>query len=269
MSQGTTFRIFAVNNDSAKIKSLKEIHDRYVEDQLHSGNYWFTDEDRNDKIEEAIHREGYVPFMRVYDKPTEEEKKYQSLGRQVEDPFPVWIETASGKEVYEIYAEDFLSDFNELYQHLGISGSGATECKEISRTQAKEMLDVVNYILKGNYNREIEEAVFEDNEFFHVFEEQYWIFERRFKKNRKQNQNQQTIKIVIKDERVDVEREKNDEYSNEDYDYEEEDLQSEKDMKAELNNLRSVLETFLNISYSWKDESELKVIYKLVYFKWF
>lgn len=269
MSQGTTFRIFAVSNDSVKIKSPTEIHDRYVEDQLHSGNYWSTDEDRNKKIEEAIQREGYVPFMRVYDKPTEEEKKYQSLGRQVEDPFPVWIETASGKEAYEVYSEDFLSDFDELYQHLGISGTGATECKEITRKQAKEMLAVVNYILKGSYNREIEEAVFEDNEFFHVFEEQYWTFERRFKKSKKCDQNQQTIKIIIKDERVDVEREDDGEYSNKDYGYEEEDLQSEKDMKTELNNLRSVLETFLNISYSWKDESELKVVYKLAYFKWF
>lgn len=268
MSRGSTFRILAEDNTGSKHWSKDQIHAKYKEELKHE--YWSDKDDAF--IEEKIKQEGYSPFIPLREEPDEDAKKYNYLPKQVENPFPIWINTNTGNGAYEITANEFMSDFDQLCQHLNINGCGATTCREISRKEAKEMLQVVRYFLNGKYNRDFEEAVFEDNEFFSVFEEQWLSFRNRFRKNRNEKNScstsTQTIRIIVEDRRVDVEKdyEEDDKY---DYDAEEEYLSLEKEDRAQAEYLRSILEAFLLTGKSWVKEEEQNIIYRLVYEYWF
>src|SRR5690606_20227528 len=81
---------------------------------------------------------------------------------------------------------------------------GCSDCCEVSLDDVHDMLSVLNYILRGKYDRDIEDDIFEDNEFFRVFEDQFFNFKMRFRRKR-QNTPQQTIRVIIKDDRSHVE----------------------------------------------------------------
>lgn len=265
MSRGTTFRILAEDNTGSHKHSKEEIHKRFKEEIK---NEFYTSKD-DAAIEEEIKKYGYAPFIQLRADPDEESKKHGYFCDQVEAPFPVWINTKTGNEAYEITSNDFMSNFNELYEHFNITGVGSSKCREITREEARQMLKVINYFLAKKYNLDIERAVFEDNEFFEVFKAQWFYFRNRFKNNRNKaddSSSQQTIKIIIEDRRVDVERCDNEDECCSDHD----DVYSlEDEDRSQAEYLRSVLEAFLLTGEDWRKEEEQKVVYHLVYEFWF
>ena len=265
MSQGTTFRILAEDLTGKKLHSKEDVHSRYLNELKHSFYSEKTDADFEDDIE----KNGMAPFIEVRNDETKDDKKFRVLPEQKEDPFPVWLNTETGNEAYEVLSEDFMSDFMELADYLHITGTGADECVEITKGDAKKLLRVVDYILAGKYSRDVEEVLFEDNEFFDVLNEQFFHFSMRFKNKKKKSASQQIIRIVIEDKRADVESEEK-YVDDDDSDLEEERLESERSERQTAMNLRDVLIAFLMMGSRWSyREDKANVKYHLVYYRWF
>ncbi len=260
MGLETYFRIFAIDNTGKRKKTKEWIHETWKEELKHDcyGSSMPT-VDR----EEQIEREGIPPFIKIRKDATANCIKYNYLPDQECDPFPLWVDAASGNIAYELMEENFLSDFDELYKHLNLD-SNSHKCCEITADDARKMAAVLDYILKGKYDRDIEDAVFEDNEYFRLFEEQFFNFGMRFR-NKKKKSLQQTIRIIIKDDRHDVQRE--DSYDEEEDDWEliEERRESEKNERRTIQRLRDVLTTFL-ILLPPDYVKNPPVVYKLGYF---
>lgn len=260
MGLETYFRIFAVDNTGKRKKTKEWIHDTWKEELKH--DCYGSSKPTADR-EEQIEKEGIPPFIEIRKDATADCVKYNYLPDQECDPFPLWVDTASGNIAYELMDENFLSDFDELYKHLNLD-SNSHKCCEITADSAKKMAAVLDYILKGKYDRDIEDAVFEDNEFFHLFEEQFFNFGMRFR-NKKKKSPQQTIRIIIKDDRHDIQREDSYDEDEDDWELIEERRESEKNERYTIQRLRDVLTTFLMLlppDYA----KNPPVVYKLGYF---
>lgn len=261
MGLETLFRVFAVDNTGKRKHSADEVHALYKEELKHDCGY---QKNTDEKLEETIKKEGMEPFIPIRKKPTADDKKYGTLPEQKEDPFPVWLDTETGNEAYEILEENFLSDFNELYEFHNLTGSGAKSSCVISIEDAKDMVRVLEYIMKGKYDRDIEDIVFDGNMYLHVFEQQFFNFGMRFR-NKKKDKTLQKIKIIIKDDRTDVEHEGEYDEDEDDYELEEERRESQKNERFQVERLHSILSAFLLMqppSYV----TNPKVVFKLGYF---
>lgn len=257
MSQGTTFRIIAF--DVSRKLPKEDILRIGTQDRLHS--FGWGSESTKEAAEQFIEEKGMPRFLPFYEDQNEEDKQYNSY-RQKEDPFPLWIDTNTGFIGHELLACDFTSDFNKLEEYFMLQAESPNECVEITREQVKEMLQVLDYIKLGKYDRDLEETFFSDNEFFRPLESQFFNFEMRFRSKKKDNA-QQTVKIVIEDERTYAEKEDTDEVEC-DCEVEE----SKRDETATIDYFRSILSTFLLMSPEYRYKQKEKIVLKLAYFKW-
>ena len=258
MGLETYLKIFAVDN-TGKCKYAKEqIKAIWNEEQKHELAYLSSIA----REERDAPTPTMPPFLRVREEPDADSKKYKYLPSQKEDPFPVWIDTASGNEAYELMDVNFLSDFDELYKHYRLED--CSNCCEISIDDVHDMLAVLNYILRGKYDRDIEDILFEDNEFFHVFEEQFFNFKMRFRR-KKPRAPQQTIRVIIKDDRSHVETDEGYDENEDDWELIEERRESEKEERGQIERLKNVLNSFLYMKEP-DYEKNPKVIFKLGYF---
>lgn len=255
----TIFTVIAVDNTGKKKHSQEEIRKLCLEEMKH-GNY--SASMNEEEFNKEIDQRGLIPFIEVRSEKTEDSEKYHYLPEQKNDPFPLWIDTKSGNEGYEIFNANFLSDFQCLYDFY--RNQFVNECIEIPVEDVKKMLQVLNYILAGKYDRDLEDALFESNEFFQVFEDQFYYFKDRYRKQNRKSK-QQTIKVIIKDERTDVEKEIED--SDDDYEYDAETREAEKSERGQVQYLKSVLSAFLMMKEpDWKKPEECPVLFKLAYF---
>lgn len=257
MSQGTTFRVIAF--DVSRKLPQEEVLRIGVQDRLHS--FGWGSEATEEAAERFVKEKGMPRFLPLYEKQNEEDKQYNSY-RQKEDPFPLWIDTDLGFVGHELLACDFTSDFNRLEEYFVLQAESPNECVEITREQVREMLQVLDYIKLGKYDRELEEAFFSDNEFFRPLESQFFNFEMRFR-NKNKDIAQQTVKIVIEDKRTYAEKE-----PAEEVEYACEAEESKRDETATIEYLRSVLSTFLLMSPEYRYKQKEKIDMKLAYFKW-
>ena len=259
MGLETYLRVFAVDNTGKRKYTKQQIEKLWNEELEHDPTvsvYGKSDKDYTDTPREM------PPFLVVRNPPDADSKKYNYLPEQKNDPFPVWIDTATGNEAYEIMDVNFLSDFDELYKHYHLEG--CHDCCEITLTEVHDMLAVLNYILRGKYDRDIEESVFDDNEFFRIFEEQFFNFKMRFRR-KKPSIPQQTIRIIVKDERSHVETDEGYDEEKDDWELIEERRESERDERMQIERLRDVLNAFLYMKEPGYIEKP-KVKYKLGYF---
>ena len=258
MGLETYLKVFAVDNTGKHRYTKEQIDAIWKEEQKHELAY--------SSSMAGEERDAPTPtmpsFLRVREEPDADSKKYKYLPEQKNDPFPIWIDTATGNEAYEIMDVNFLSDFDELYKHYHLEG--CHDCCEITPTEVHDMLAVLNYILRGKYDRDIEEYMFEDNEFFRVFEDQFFNFKMRFRRN-KPNIPQQTIRIIVKDERSQVETDEGYDEETDDWELIEERRESEKDERRQIERLKDVLTAFLYMREPDYVENP-KVIYKIGYF---
>lgn len=262
MGLETYFRIFAIDNTGKRTRTKEWIHNACKEELKHDCCGYAK---KDEELEDLLKQEGLPPFVEIRKTPDADCLKYHYLPEQEEDPFPLWVDTASGKLAYEIMEENFLSDFDELYKYFRIDTT-SHKCCEISVDDVQSMLAVLDYILKGKYDRDIEDAVFQDNDFFRLFEDQFFNFGMRFRRKTQKRGPQQTIRIIIKDERHDVEREElSDEDDEDDWQFEEERRESEKNERFVIQRLRDVLSAFLMLVPPEYIKNP-KVTYKLGYF---
>lgn len=258
MGLETYLKIFAVNNTGNRTYKRERVEAIWNEEQKHMFTYQSSKSDESDVPPPVM-----PPFLRVREEPDSDSKKYNYLPEQKNDPFPVWIDTATGNEAYEIMDVNFLCDFDELYKHYNLQGS--SDCCEIPIKDIRDMLAVLNYILRGKYDRDIEEYVFDNNEFFRVFENQFFNFKMRFRRSRNKQRPQQTIRVIIKNERSEVETDEGYNEDTDDWELIEERRESEKDEHREIERLKDVLTAFLYMREPDYVENP-KVIYKMGYF---
>lgn len=259
MGLETYLRIFAVDNTGKRKYTKQQIEKLWNEELEHDPTasvYGKGDKDYTDSPREM------PPFLVVRNPPDADSKKYKYLPSQKEDPFPIWIDTATGNEAYEIMDVNFLSDFDELYKHYHLEG--CHDCCEITLTEVHDMLAVLNYILREKYDRDIEEYMFEDNEFFRLFEDQFFNFKMRFRRNKPRVQ-QQTIRVIITDKRSNVETDEGYDEETDDWELIEERRESERDERRQIERLKDVLTAFLYMREPDYVENP-KVIYKIGYF---
>ena len=252
MGLETNFRIFAIDNHNFRSESeVKELVKAEIDHSFRS----YSDEEKADIV--------LPQFIRDRGKPTDEDIKYNMLPEQIHDPFPTWIDVTTGQKAYELMDVNFLSDFRVLYEHWGIGTNEFTNQYVLSFDEIKRLRAVVDYILNGHYDKYIEDAIFYDNEFFHLFEDQYWFFAKRFRKPKTKTQPQ--IKIVIEDKRAYVEDQTED--YEDSYEYEEDVHESEMEDRYELERIKFIIDAFCNMNgkYDYKDESKRDVLYRLVY----
>lgn len=259
MGLETMFRIFAVDNTGKHHYTKEQVHSICKEELKHECGLL---EKSDEELEEILKKEGYPPFVEVRNPPNADSKKYHYLPDQKEDPFPIWIDTESGNEAYEIAQDNFLSDFDSLYKELRLDTSNF-KCCNISVDAVKDMLTVLDYIIKGKYNLDLEEMVFQNNDYFRVFEDQFFNFKMRFRTTKKPPQ--QIIKIVIKDDRAEAYSENAEDDYDDDVELQEERKESERNERFLVQRLRDVLSAFLVCKEASYLENP-KVIYKLGYF---
>lgn len=256
MGLETYFKIFAVDNTGKHKYAKEQVEAIWNEERKHELTYPAAN------VEGTAPISAMPPFLRVREEPDADSKKYNYLPEQKNDPFPIWIDTTTGNEAYEIMDVNFLSDFDKLYEHYNLQV--ASECCEVPANDIEDMLTVLNYILKGKYDEDIEETVFRSNEFFKVFEDQFFNFGMRFR-NRKKENKVQTLKIIVEDKRADVKRMDSEEDEEDDWDLQEERKASEKEERCQIERLKDVLTAFLYM----REPDYVKnprIIYKLGYF---
>ena len=256
MGLETYFRVFAVDNTGKHKHTKEEIEKLWEEEKEHDPTASVYDKDYTEQYHEM------PPFLVVRNPPDADSKKYKYIPSQKEDPFPIWIDTATGNEAYEVMDVNFLSDFDELYKHYNLNG--CSDCCEVSLDDVHDMLSVLNYILRGKYDRDIEDDIFEDNEFFRVFEDQFFNFKMRFRR-KKQNTSQQTIRVIIKDDRSHVETDEGYDENEDDWELIEERRESEKEERGQIERLKNVLNAFLYMKEPDYAKTP-KVKFKLGYF---
>ena len=256
MGLETYFRIFAVDNTGKNKYTKDQIESIWKEVLKHDVIAPFDDED------DANPHNVIPPFLIIREPPTKESKQYNCLPSQKHDPFPMWIDTATGNVAYEIMEVNFLSDFDELYKHYGLEGP--SNCCDIPIDDISDMMSVLNYIQRGKYDADLEESVFEDNEFFKIFENQFFNFKMRFRRNRKIPA-QQTIRVIIKDDRSKVETDEGYCEDTDDWELIEERRESERDERHQIDRLKTVLASFLYMKEPSYIENP-KIKYKLGYF---
>lgn len=260
MGLETYFRVFAVDNTGKRARSKEWIEEAWKEELKHG---CLGSEKSEEELNKEIKERGIAPFIEVRKEPDADSEKYHYLPEQEADPFPLWIDVASGNLAYEVLETNFLSDFDELYKHYNLE-SGSVNCCEISVDDAEDMLAVLEYIQKGKYDRDIEEMAFRNNEFFKVFEDQFFNFGMRFR-NRKKESSVQTIKIIVEDRRTDVKRMDSIDDEESDWDVQEERAESESNERWQIEHLKNVLNAFLMMKEP-DYAKDPKVVYKLGYF---
>lgn len=171
---GTVFRVFAKDLRTGCALPAEVVHGIELEEIVrisHSGD--LTTEDAEREISAGrTHR--YLPIY-------ETKKEGDIGGNFVRTPFACWVDTADNRICHELAAYHFPSEFNELHEYYNIDSSSWNDSVEISVDDAWKMLSVVGYILAGDYSRKVESAVFNENQFFPVFERQFKSFAGRFR----------------------------------------------------------------------------------------
>ena len=269
MSGKSTFRILYANLNDEKTLSKEEV-DNFTRIDFKRSGYGYLDPN---EAEKRFQENGVPPFVEFVKEVAEkyndhEYKHYEPIA----DPLPIWIDTSTGRRYYETADYEFCSDFRELYEYYSLTGAGRGSCVEISREEVRDMLQVIDYIFLGKYDKDFERLFFSDNRFIEILDSVYPKFMWRFRKTHKKEDAEKTV-IILK--------EKGKTYSN--YDDEEDDLcdedeedygDAESDWVSEgrgtLEYLKMVLENFIHLanSYKYSDESYggKKADLKLVYF---
>lgn len=264
MSTSTKFKLLFSNLDYSKRISDEAVNDLALINFDRCGLYSFKNDDEKIKRYNEL---GKPMFLKKVEKTKvksyDGKHEYESW-EQVVDPLPIWINTENNHVYYEMLSYEFLSDFDNLYSYYNLTGQGKNECVEITKEDAQNILQAIDYIFLGKYDKDLERIFLDGNRFISILEDVYPKFTWRFRKTRDKDSNK-TI-VILKEKNSEYSNETDDCY-NEDYeDYGDSESEWEYDGRITLERLRTVMESFLHLvdEYRYSEKPfDIKLIYLL------
>ena len=249
------FKILVAKKDDGKTPLPHDEIVKLAEENLLSE--YFYNVDTEEKRKEIIERNGLAHFF----KKTEKNEK-DNFSTQVENPFPVWYETATGLEYQEIMTYHFLyDDFRELQDYFNLTGYGSGSNVELTKEDVTNMLMVIDYILLEKYDRDLEELFLSNNKYIEIFDDKLLKFRNRFKKQHKKDDQKIIIIHDTAENSYSLQSSMNDDCCSDEYNnYIEEELEYEKEMRWNLENLQLILRHYLKVLHRYGDFSSFKSI---------